>query len=289
MMQLVFVHGMRQEHKVAAVLKNEWEKALASAWNAAGLTAPLYSLEMPFYGDVLNDLVEEVRGKKSAAIVGRGDAEPGTFTSLEEDIIREMAAKEGITDLEVRGELSQEVVARGPANWEWVQGLARVLERKVPGLSGLGLGWVRQVDGYLTRPHIQQAVDGIVEPSLLRGRTVVVAHSLGTIVAYRLLRKAGNAANIPLFVTVGSPLAIATVKQHIRPPSLQRPLGVTNWLNGTDERDYVALYSRLDRNSFAEGIENLSDIHNPQSDAHSIVDYLTDAMIAQRIHSALQK
>jgi hypothetical protein len=288
MMQLVFVHGIRQEGRIAADLKKEWEGALVSAWSAAGLIAPHYSLEMPFYGDVLNDLVEEVHGG-SSAVVARGEGEPGTFTPLEESLIREMAAKEGITDLEVRGELSQEIVARGPANWEWVQGLARVLERKVPGLSSLGLGWIRQVDSYLTRPHIQQAVDDIVEPCLLRGRTIVLAHSLGTIVAYRLLRKAGNTASVPLFVTVGSPLAITTVKQHIRPPSLQRPLGVTSWLNGTDERDYVALYSRLDRNSFAEGIENLSDIHNRQTDAHAVVDYLADAVISQRIYSALQK
>jgi hypothetical protein len=287
-MRLVFVHGMRQEGKIAAVLKAEWEQALTSAWHAAGLIAPQYSLEMPFYGDVLNDMVEEIRGK-SNVVVGRGGGAPNAFTPLEEELIRETAFKEGVTDLEVREELGQEVVAKGPANWEWVQGLARVLERRIPGLSDLGLSWVRQVDGYLTRPHIQQAVDAIVEPSLLKGRTIVVAHSLGTVVTYRLLRRAGLAANIPLLVTVGSPLAITTVKQHIRPPSLQRPSGVASWLNGTDERDYVALYSRLDRNSFAEGIENVSDLHNRRADAHAIVDYLTDEAISQRIQAALQK
>ena len=285
-MRLVFVHGMRQEHKVAAKLRDEWEKALTDVWRGAGLVVPRYELEMPFYGDVLHKLTEEVRGKVSP-LVARGDGGASPFTPLEEQLIREMAAKEGVTDQEVREEVGQEVVARGPANWEWVQGFARVLEHKVPGLGGLGLSFVRQVDAYLTRPHIQQAVDEIVGPCLMRGPAVIVAHSLGTIVSYRLLRKAGNTAQVPLYVTLGCPLAIKTVKQYLRPPALQIPLGVAKWLNGTDERDYVALYARLDRDSFAEGIENVSDIHNSERDAHSIVDYLTDSTVSSRINAVL--
>jgi hypothetical protein len=286
-MRLVFVHGQRQEGKVAADLQHEWEQALFTAWSGAGLATPQYTIEMPFYGDALNDLTETVRGT-SSVIVARGEGRQEIFTPLEEDIIRSMAKKEGVTDAEVRDELGQEVVARGPANWEWVQGLARVLEHKLPWFARFGLGFVRQVDAYLTRPHIRQAVDQIVGPSLLRGRTVVITHSLGSIIAYRLLRQAGNNADVPLFVTLGCPLGIDAVKQHLRPPSLQVPLGVAKWLNGTDDRDYVALYARLDRDSFAEGIENLSDIHNPRADAHAIVHYLADEVIAKRIHSVLR-
>ena len=93
--------------------------------------------------------------------------------------------------------------------------------------------------------------------------------------------------HVPLYVTLGSPLGIDVVKRHIRPPALGKPAGVRHWLNGTDERDYVALVSRLDRNTFAVGIENLADIQNRQDDAHAIVDYLTDSTVAQRIHAAL--
>ena len=286
-MRLVFVHGMRQEGKIADDLKKEWEDAVNAAWETRNLTKPSYTLEMPFYGDVLNDLVEEVRDS-SADITARGEGGPGTFTPFEAELIREMGANEGITDPEIQEELGQEVVARGPANWEWVQAIARLLERNVPALGLLGLKFVRQVDGYLTRPHIQQAVDDVVRPSLLQGSTVVVAHSLGTIVAYLLLRKAGENAKIPLFVTLGSPLGIDAVKQNLLPPSLRVPAGVAKWLNGTDERDYVALHSRLDRDTFAENIENVSDLHNRESDAHAIVDYLSDDTVCRRIHTALE-
>jgi hypothetical protein len=116
-MRLVFVHGMRQERKVAADLQKVWEDALISAWMANGLPKPSYTLEMPFYGDVLNDLVEEIRGS-SAGIIKRGEGGSETFTALEEELIREMGTQEGVTDADIRAELGQEVVTRGPANWE---------------------------------------------------------------------------------------------------------------------------------------------------------------------------
>ncbi|MEA2879476.1 MAG: hypothetical protein QOF14_4672 [Hyphomicrobiales bacterium] len=285
-MRLVFVHGMRQEGRVLAELRKEWESAMTTAWAAGGLATCPYTLEMPFYGNVLNDLTMQVRGG-SGGVIARGDGAPGTFTPLEEELLREMASNAGVSNEEVRAELGQEVVARGPANWEWVQALGRVLERKVPTLGQRGLGFVHQVDAYLTRPHIRAAVDDIVRPFLLNGPTVVVAHSLGSVVAFRLLREVASRAVVPLFITLGSPLAINVVKKYLRPPALQIPEGVSKWLNGSDERDYVALYARLDRDSFAEGIENISDIHNRRDDAHAIVDYLGDKTVAKQLHAAL--
>ncbi len=73
----------------------------------------------------------------------------------------------------------------------------------------------------------------------------------------------------------------------MKPPSLTRPNGVAQWLNGADERDYVALVPRLDQTTFATGIENISDIHNRDDEAHSIIDYLANARIAKVIHTAL--
>src|SRR2546429_294015 len=78
-MRLVFVHGMRQERKNADALRQEWEDALNAAWTKANLARPNYVLEMPFYGDVLNDLTEAVRGS-TGVVVSRGAGGPGLFT-----------------------------------------------------------------------------------------------------------------------------------------------------------------------------------------------------------------
>lgn len=285
-MRLVFVHGMSQEGKDPAALRETWETAMHLAWKKAGLKIPAYQLEMPYYGDTLHKLTEEVRGDTSR-VTNRGGGEPVNFTPLEEEWIRAMATEAGVTDAQVRADLGQEVVARGPLNWEWMQGVCRVLERKVPWVSELGVGFVRQVDSYLTRPHIRGAVDELVRPSLTGGRCVVVSHSLGTVVTYTILRGLRQPAQVPLYVTLGSPLGIGAIKANVKPPTLGVPTGVATWLNAADERDYVALYSRLDRDNFIEGIENVSDIKNRHEDAHAIVDYLTDKTVSARIHRAL--
>jgi hypothetical protein len=161
------------------------------------------------------------------------------------------------------------------------------LERKVPVLGKISLGFVTQVDSYLTRPHIRKVVDDFVAPSLDKGPTVIVAHSLGTIVSYILLRTKINQPTVSLFVTLGSPLGIETVKRYLKPPSLAVPAGVAFWLNCADVRDYVALVPSLNQETFCSGIVNVLGIHNRQDDAHSIEDYLSDFAVAQRIHAAL--
>lgn len=285
-MRLTFVHGMGQQNKEPEKLAETWQRALHKAWKSAGLSTGKYTLSMPYYGDVLHQLSEEVRS--GTPVVARGELYPNPFTQLEELIIREIGAKAGISDETVRSEIGQEVLARGLLNWQWTQGIARALERRAPTIGKLSLTFVRQVDAYLTRRHITDAVDELVRPCLLGEPTVVVAHSLGTIVTYRLLQAASGTAEIPLFVTLGSPLGIDVVKTYLVPPRpLSRPGGVRRWLNGADVRDYIALIPRLDRRTFAAEIENVSDISNSQKDAHSIVDYLSDTTIASQIHAAL--
>jgi hypothetical protein len=285
-MKLIFVHGMRQEGKDPEALRVAWRDALIRGWEKLGLNELPIDPVMPFYGDVLENLTAEVRSG-SSKVIARGVAGEEGFTSVEERLIRQMADKAGITDAEIRTELSAEIVARGPANWEWVQAIGRALEARVPMLGKIGLGFVSQVDSYLTRPHISDAVNAIVAKAFGDEPAVIVSHSLGTIVTYRIMCQKIATPPVPLFVTVGSPLGIRTVQSYLKPPSLGRPNNVKRWVNGTDERDYVALVARLDADTFAPNIENNSDIHNRQEDAHFIEDYLTDPMIARTLHEAL--
>ena len=75
----------------------------------------------------------------------------------------------------------------------------------------------------------------------LDGPVVVVAHSLGSIIAHDVLREAaGSALDVPLLVTVGSPLGVTEVQDLVERP-LQVPAGVGAWRNVSDARDLVAL------------------------------------------------
>ncbi len=285
-MRLVFVHGMRQEGQDPHVLRAAWLTALQRGWSAAGLAPLSVDPEMPFYGDELDRLTREL-AMPGGTIQRGGASEP---SATERALMREFAIANDIGEAEIRAELvDAEVINRGPANWAWVQATARALENRIPGFRTLGVRLVQQVDAYLNRPHITQAVDAIVSRTLSGDPAVVVAHSLGTIVTYRLLRAAEHSFRTPLIVTLGSPLGINAVRDRIRPPQLAVPDGVGHWLNVADKRDYVALYPMLDGSSFTGGIENLVDIHNGHADPHAITDYLTDARIGCAIHTALTK
>lgn len=285
-MKLIFVHGMRQEGKEPNTLRRAWEGALKGAWIRLGLDPLDPEIEMPFYGNKLDELTRAIHGDTSD-VVARSSWEKAA-SPVELAIIREMIAANGLS-ADVDAELGSEVIARGPANWEWVQAAGRVLEQRIPMFRGIGLRFVQQVDSYLTRPHIHRAVDDIVEPALAAEPAVVVSHSLGTVVTYSILRRLTRGKPHPLYVTLGSPLGINAVKDRLKPPKLAVPSTVTSWLNGTDDRDYVALYAALDKNTFVDGIENVVDIKNRKEDAHLINDYLANDTVATRIHAALTK
>ena len=274
-MRLVFVHGIHQEDKTSVALQEVWEDALLSAWAAAGLEKPDYTLEMPYYASLL------------AALICRARGEAGFFTHLEATLLKDIGLNKGISEHHVRAEFDREIARSGLARWQWVQGIARILERDIPEFGNIALRFVRQVDAYLTCQEIREAVDNIVRPSILKGPTVIVAHSLGSVITYRLLREAQSAAEVPLFVTLGSPLGFHAVKQYLNPPSLAVPIGVRTWLNATDARDCVALYACLDRNTFADGIENVANVHHLRDNPHAIADYIGHATVAERIHAAL--
>lgn len=118
--------------------------------------------------------------------------------------------------------------------------------------------------------------------------TVVVAHSLGTVVAYNLLRRDGQAQRwqVPLFVTLGSPLAVKAIRAALAP--IDHPACAAAWFNAMDERDVVALYPLTsDRFDVEPAILNKTDVQNHTANRHGISGYLDDAEVARRIHAAL--
>jgi hypothetical protein len=106
-----------------------------------------------------------------------------------------------------------------------------------------------------------------VQPSLIGTRCVLVAHSLGKIVTYKLLRSEA-AVRSPFYLTLGSPLAVAAVKNAIG-PLFERPDTVSRWLNGLDPDDPVTIGSALTKASFGPGIENIIDIDDGHSTTKS--------------------
>jgi hypothetical protein len=145
---------------------------------------------------------------------------------------------------------------------------------------------------------IRRKIDTGMMTAMTAGvESVVVSHSLGTVVAYTLLQREGGTHNwnVPLFVTVGSPLAVNAIR-NLAPGvgevgGNRTPACVTAWFNAMDGRDVVSLYP-LDVEHFPltppdRPIENKTDVDNPTDNRHGISGYLGDPVVAKRIYDAV--
>src|SRR6185436_18951762 len=112
-----------------------------------------------------------------------GDDEEERFTRA---IMREIQKETGITDAQLAEAAGQEVVDRGPLNWEWFQGFLRAVDRLVPHGSGSSIAlFTHDVYQYLKNSTIRERIDeGVASAFAPNVETVVVAHSLGSVVAY---------------------------------------------------------------------------------------------------------
>ncbi len=208
------------------------------------------------------------------------------------DVLNEMLDKHSISDADIAAEVGSEtvVVERGVLNWSWVQAALRVFDRRVPFASGSSIAlFTSDVYHYLTSAGIRDQIDnGVRKAFTASSPTIVVSHSLGTVVAYSLLGRDGLASGwqVPLFITLGCPLAVSAIKKAFRPN--KHPACVGHWFNAMDSRDVVALYP-LDQQNFPidPAVENKTDVQNHTDNRHGIAGYLDDAVVAKRIHDAL--
>ena len=292
--KLVFIHGRAQQNKKPDALKQEWiatwEEGLG--YNKLDLPIPETDIRFPYYGDTLFQLAQGLDPALAAQIVVKGDVALGAAEkAFMEAVLKEVAEKAGITEEEIEEEITAEVVEKGPLNWEWVQGILKVIDGKVPFGSSAPIAlFTRDVYLYLTNAALREHINNGVRAAINADEpTVVVSHSLGTVVAYWLVREEAKARNwqIPTFVTVGSPLGIKKIRQSLSPISALH--GVGKWLNAYDEGDVVALFPlkapHFDLSPFT--IENKNDVQNKTDNQHGIAGYLNDPVVAKWIYDAV--
>ncbi|MGW0660992.1 hypothetical protein [Streptodolium elevatio] len=146
----------------------------------------------------------------------------------------------------------------------------------------------REVATYLKAPDApaRQAARDEVGGVLDRERpTVVLAHSLGSVVAYEALH-ARQDVEIDLLVTMGSPLALRHgVFERLTPAPVnglgERPPNVRRWVNVADPGDPVAILRPLSR--WFPGVDlDLTDSIN-LFDFHLAANYLRSAAVAAAV------
>jgi hypothetical protein len=291
-MKLVFIHGRAQENKDSIALKGEWIAALEKGLDKSGLKLPIAEsdIRFPYYGDALAQLTAGMAPAEAAEIIVRGGAPSGGEAQFLQAVLSEVLAKQNITADQIAAVGGPEVVQRGPLNWEWVQSGLKAIDRFVPFGSGASVALAtKDVYRYLKDAVIRKRIDDGVCQAFEPGvPTVVVSHSLGTVVSYNVLRQhaAAKGWKVPVYMTLGSPLAVTAIKDELAP--LKHPPGIGKWFNAMDQRDVVALYP-LNKKNFGidPEVENKTNVLNHTRNRHGIAGYLDDEEVAKRIHDAL--
>ncbi|GAA3377816.1 hypothetical protein GCM10020367_54990 [Streptomyces sannanensis] len=313
--RLVFVHGIGGPRDVAAECK-EWLQELAAGARAAGHSHRVLDLmqgwaadaRFAYYGDLFRP--PEAQGAESGA--GK-DADNDLVVGLLLEAVDERLADPGLGGTEertlrhARAQLAPTGVPQGAgsAGRRALNALTTLMS--VPGLRRIG-GWgasrltvtaLGQVARYLGRgepdsdgltldTRIRQRVADTLDPE---GPTIVVSHSLGTVVALETLH-AHQGFSVPLLVTLGSPIGMRTVVlPHLRPQPLQVPAQVGKWLNFWDRDDIIAARPRLEafvRPNAATVLPVTSRVDSDGVWVHPAAKYLAQPAVAGPVVEALE-
>jgi hypothetical protein len=286
--RLVFVHGRGQAGLNPDDLKAAWLSALTQGAQALGRKLPAgLDVAFPFYANVLEDFVKRSNLPVTSEVIARGGQPDDNFLAFQAEVAQSIRARAGITDEQVLSEYGDNPKPRGPLNWEWVHAIFRAIDKHGGGLSGDAIEqFLRDVYLYTTVETVRDSIDKIVRAKLDERKTVIVGHSLGTVVAYNVLRSDDRKLSVPLLVTIGSPLGIRAIRDQLLPLSF--PAHVQAWYNAFDPRDVVALYPLNDSNfPVNPGVENFAGVRNQTADRHGVAGYLNDKNVAAEVLDAL--
>ncbi|MGW1893984.1 hypothetical protein ACWCP6_27575 [Streptomyces sp. NPDC002004] len=290
MRELVLIHGRSQGNKDAGKLKKQWVDALHVGLRTAGLDLriPDEGIRFPYYGDTLLALSKD-SGVEAPNVIVRGAEDDPNEQEFITAILKDVVRTWGIAEADIRAASAvPSLIERDIQNWPWVIAALRAIDR-VPALSAASLALAtRDVYQYLSNPGIQTYIEGGVRQAFTGGEDcVVVSHSLGTVIAYNMLKREGSEHqwNVPTLLTLGSPLAVGHIVQRLAP--VKRPECTGDWFNAFDPKDVVALHP-LEHPQFpVTPLENYSKVENPTPNHHGITGYLGDPTVARRIHDAL--
>ena len=286
--RLVLIHGRSQQMKDPVALKQAWINAmLQGMWNSRlSLAVEEASIVFPYYGDALIGLIGG-DGENAPPIQLKG---LGNYSPAEEEfveaILDEIATKLGLSDTNRENGSDASVTTKGFLNRPKVLATLRAIDAR--GGGGLAIKhFFHDVYSYINNPTIQSAIHDGLRPVFDSRPTVVVAHSLGTVIAYNFLRIEGKDRgwNIPTFITLGSPLSIDRISRSLAP--IEFPFCVKTWRNARDPHDTVALNPLSPPNFPLLPIDAKDTVANTSANHHGIESYLMDTTVARWIYDAL--
>ncbi|MFE0257608.1 antibiotic ABC transporter ATP-binding protein [Streptomyces sp. NPDC059010] len=294
MSKVVFVHGVGKQYLSEDSLGRDVVPELLGGVRLAGGPVPTPDeVGVAFYGDLFRP-----RGTRAGLEppYDEGDIE----TDEEFALLMAWWAKAARIDPTVPG--PDQTGTRGQVGWVASRALRlNTVRAALDALTGARclrgvldralIGSLKQLAGYLTDDTVRRAARARLAARISGDTRVVVAHSLGSVVAYETLcdPTLNGDWDIRTLVTLGSPLGMrALVVDRLDPAAENgravwpKPLGA--WTNIADATDIVAVVRDL-RPSFGDLVTDLA-VHNG-SHMHDATHYLTAVETGRAIGTGL--
>lgn len=311
MTHLVFIHGINNHKYFPSNIRASWWSFLVEGWRQHNfgpipdppkITVGYYAqrLYAACYGNIylqedLNRELPELDLDKVITLAREKYETSGNGVGL----LQEYASRQGVAIP------SEEIRTQGIIRRNLIR-LGDILEGMLPPdvSKNLTRKYLAQAAVYCDRiglrngieRQIMELISGISDPmepieNLSDEPIVLVTHSLGTVVGYRMLfNPAAQRAEIPLFITLGSPLSLKFMQKSLDQQTLkftQPP--VEKWINIHDAEDFVTLGDSLAQQNIGfPGIANYGSGEYANGDGrHDIRPHLKAREASKAIYEAL--
>ncbi|TDD40716.1 hypothetical protein E1286_34175 [Nonomuraea terrae] len=275
MVDIAAIHGINMHRSQRSAMQQSWHTAMVDGLaNIRSRHTGTLSLECAFYGHEYND--GKAGGEPEYAAI---DIAPG----LEEELL--IAIGDGLEE-DAGGD------NEGTGTKLYLPGMVQralaAIQRSdlFDGRDSRAIAFVKQVNRYLTDPDFRKLVHTEVSAVMEQSPRVVIAHSLGSVIAYEWLRE-NEPENPPALITLGSPLGLEPVRRRLlqRPGPLGWPGQVRSWTNIAARHDAVAMVKKL-APLYSPDVRDLP-CDNPRRSAHSALVYLANVRTSRAIEVAL--
>ncbi|MGY0499666.1 trypsin-like peptidase domain-containing protein [Nocardia sp. FBN12] len=275
---LLFLHGRGQQGRDPGDLRRVWTAGLNKGLTLADLAAiDAADAYFPYYGDRLATSLEH------------RESTGATDSALYESLVTEAAEAAGMPSAGAETDAVPEEGLRGIGSGL----LGRVHDQLgwLAARSGLDTFLISaifsDVAAYLGNDEVRKGVlETVLADTPATGELILVAHSLGTVVALDLLTELPRELDVRLLVTAGSPLGLDAVYRKLLTGGATRPERVGNWLNTFYAGDPVAIGCPL-RPVWGAGVHDAA-VENSKEHAHDIDEYLAHPVVAATIGRAVR-
>lgn len=286
MARVVCIHGIAQQYFSREQLLPPWSLALCGGVSNAGFTLDPGEVDLAFYGEMFRP-----PGRKAGATSGVDDIPEFEAGDLESDFELQLLAELSGAVVDARPAVAPDDAPAKLAGGRPVLRMLQVLAQTPffgRQAQKVVIWYLKQVYRYVNEPLTRSRAQHALASRIGADTRAIVAHSLGSVVAYEALRTRPDWP-VTNLITLGSPLGIPALIPRLLPPVVKGqtawPAGLQGWENIADQSDIVALRKEL-APVFDPRIRDTL-VHNG-ADMHDVAPYLSSRMTGMAIAKALR-